>query len=129
MNQGNYQMICADDSKTIDPSEFANKVVPGMTLEMSIILRRTTAIRDNKGKCPRRSCVNSTINAINGWIECGACSCQFQIDEVVLTGEINIKTGEEDTGKHGDVDIVTDDIGGGVEEITSPAVTGTTIKP
>jgi hypothetical protein len=40
----------------------------------------------------------------------------------VLTGEINIKTGEEDTGKHGDVDIVTDDIGGGVEEITSPAV-------
>jgi hypothetical protein len=34
--------------------------------------------------------------------------------------EINIKAGEEDTGEHGDVNIVTEVSAAGVEEIISP---------
>jgi hypothetical protein len=69
VKQGDYQMIRTQDSQTIDPSEFANVVGPGMTLEMSIILQRRTALQDNKGKCPQCRYVNSTLNVINGWIE------------------------------------------------------------
>jgi hypothetical protein len=57
------------NSQTIGPLEFANAVKPGMTLEMSIILRRRTALRDNKGKCPQCNYLNPTVKATYDWIK------------------------------------------------------------
>jgi hypothetical protein len=57
------------NSQTIGPLEFANAVKPGITLEMSIILRRRTALRDNKGKCPQCNHFNPTVKATYGWIK------------------------------------------------------------
>jgi hypothetical protein len=62
-------MIRTADNQTIDPSEFASTVAPEMKYEMSIILRKTTAIQGNRGKCPRCHYVNSHAPAANGWIE------------------------------------------------------------
>lgn len=62
-------MIRADDSLTIEPSEFARMVAEEMKFEMSIILRKRAALEENKGKCPRCCYVNSDVSAIHGWIE------------------------------------------------------------
>ena len=40
-----------------------------MKFEMSIVLRRRTARRDNEGVCPQCKYVNSAVDAPYGWIE------------------------------------------------------------
>ena len=66
VEQGDYQMIRAEDSQTIDPTEFAKAVEPGTTLEMSIVMRQRTA---DQTKCPRCGHMNSQLAADRGWIE------------------------------------------------------------
>ena len=69
MKRGDYQVISAEDNKTIGPIELAKEVKPGMVLEISIILQQTRALHDNSKTCPR--CCHGNINPAvrNGWIE------------------------------------------------------------
>jgi hypothetical protein len=53
----------------INRSEIPRMAEPGVVLEMSIDIRQSTAIQDNKGKCPRCSHVNFDATVINTWIE------------------------------------------------------------
>jgi hypothetical protein len=69
VERGDYQMIRAADSQTIDPSEFASTVAPEMKFEMSIILRKTTVFQNNQKKCPRCHYGNHHVPAASGWIE------------------------------------------------------------
>jgi hypothetical protein len=110
-------MICARDNHTINPSEFATTVVPGMTFEMSIILRRRIAPMDNKRQCPQCKWDHSTVNTTHRWIkwhvalnlvymliiEIISCSCfchgQFQIAEVVLN-ENDLRSDKMDKADH-----------------------------
>lgn len=69
MERGDYQVIRAADSQTIDPSEFASMIVPEMKFEMSIIVRKTATFQKSLGECPRCLYVNYHIPAANGWIE------------------------------------------------------------
>lgn len=68
MKSGDYQVICADSSQVISPSEF-NIVRPGTCLEMSIILRQRTASDEDKGKCPRCRYMNSVALGTDNWID------------------------------------------------------------
>ena len=61
MNQGDYQLIRANDSQTIEPSEFGNEVQPKMTFEMSIVMWQEMA--DQK-KCPRCHFMNLLLSTI-----------------------------------------------------------------
>jgi hypothetical protein len=61
-------MIHAEDSQFINPAEFANKVVSGMVLETSIVLRLLTSFEDNE-KCPRCGHIDRKVTAHCGWIE------------------------------------------------------------
>jgi hypothetical protein len=62
-------MVRAADNQTIDPSEFASTIAPEMKFEMSIILRKMTALQKNRGKCPQCHLVNSHVPAAHGWIK------------------------------------------------------------
>ena len=62
-------MLHAQDSAMISPSRFANTIMPGMVLEMSIILRQTDPFQENKEMCPRCSHINLNAHADRGWIE------------------------------------------------------------
>lgn len=70
MKRGDYQIISAEDNKTIDRIEFAKKVKPGMILEISIILRQLMPLQDTSKTCPRCCHVNINTTVTNsGWIE------------------------------------------------------------
>jgi len=105
VERGDYEILRADDSRMINRSEFANAVEPGMVFEMSIVMRRSETVQDNKEKCPRCLHINSNATATGGWIECCKCSGQFQIAEAD-NGLDDNRTGE----------VIDDD-----EEIMSPA--------
>jgi hypothetical protein len=62
-------MIRAEDSRFINPAEFASKVVSEMVLETSIVLRAQTSFEDNEEKCPRCGHINRNVAAHCGWIE------------------------------------------------------------
>jgi hypothetical protein len=49
VRRDDYEVIRADDNQIIDPSELASTVEPGMVLEISIFLRRSTAFWDDRG--------------------------------------------------------------------------------
>ena len=69
MNRGDYEVISPYDGQIIRRSEFAGTVQPGMTLEMSIILRRGEAFQDIKRECPRCYHINRHVADAGGWIE------------------------------------------------------------
>ena len=69
MNRGDYELIIPYDGQIIRRSEFASTVQPGMTVEMSIILRQDKAFQDNKQKCPRCHHLNRHAADAGGWIE------------------------------------------------------------
>ena len=62
-------MIRADDSQTINPSEFSSKVGSGVVLEMTIVLRRNYRFEENAQKCPRCRHMNLNVATCRGWIE------------------------------------------------------------
>jgi hypothetical protein len=136
VERGDYQMIRAADSQTIDPSEFARTVAPEMKFEMSIIVRKRAAFQKSQGKCPRCFCINYHVPAANGWIEwkvsfsfrclliintltysCG-CEGQFQIAEAAPKHQDN-ENGDDDSDSDGTSN-VWDDVasdGGSSEEV------------
>jgi hypothetical protein len=57
------------DSGSISRSEFASVAEPGMSVELSIIVRQTILSREDKEKCLRCGFVNSVITSQDGWIE------------------------------------------------------------
>jgi hypothetical protein len=70
-------VIRPDDGRIISRSEFAGTVLPGMVLELSIIVRRDETFKDNKDKCPRCSHINQHATITNGWIEWKVSSIPF----------------------------------------------------
>jgi hypothetical protein len=68
VERGNYQVLSAKNSQTVNQSEIASTVEPGMVLEMTIIMRESTAIQDIQGKCPRCQHINLHSNGNNGWV-------------------------------------------------------------
>jgi hypothetical protein len=65
IERGDFRVLHID--KFIDPLEFANYVVPGMIIEMSIELQQEVSV-SNAEKCPRCGYIN--IKSISvGWIE------------------------------------------------------------
>lgn len=69
MERGDYEVLHAEDCQVIDRSEFSSRVEPDMVLEMAIVMLETTALQDNKGKCPRCPHVNLNATVTNSWIE------------------------------------------------------------
>lgn len=134
MERGDYQMIRAADSQTIDPSEFARTVAPEMKFEMSIIVRKRAAFQESQGKCPRCFYINYHVPAANGWIEwkvsfsfrclliintltySWGCEGQFQIAEAATNHQDN-ENGDDDSDSDCDSDSdgtsnVWDDVAG-----------------
>ena len=58
VRRDDYEVIRAQDSQIIDPSELATTVEPGMVLEISIFLRQNMALQDDKTKCLRCGHIN-----------------------------------------------------------------------
>lgn len=56
------------NNKVIDPLEFPDRVVSGMTIEMSIILRRRKSSQSNTKKCPRCG-YSASVPVGGGWVE------------------------------------------------------------
>jgi hypothetical protein len=69
VERGDYEILRAEDSQMINRSEFGSMVEPEMVLEMIIVVRKSTALQDNKGKCPRCRHINLSAVIDNGWIE------------------------------------------------------------
>jgi hypothetical protein len=57
------------DSGSITRSEFTSVVEPGMSVELSIIVRQTVLLQEDKEKCLRCGFSNSIVTAQDGWIE------------------------------------------------------------
>ena len=57
------------DHSSISLSEFTSVVKPGMSVELSIIVRQTTLLQEEEQKCLRCRFVNSVVTAQNVWIE------------------------------------------------------------
>jgi hypothetical protein len=66
IQRGDYEVLHAKDNQIIDPSEFASTVEPGMKLEMSIVMRQSTA---DQTRCPRCGYFNSQVAVCDGWID------------------------------------------------------------
>jgi hypothetical protein len=66
IERGDYEVLHAEDSEIIGPSELASTVAPGMKLEMSIVMRQSTA---DQTRCPRCGYYNPQVAACSGWIE------------------------------------------------------------
>jgi hypothetical protein len=67
------------DNKFINPLEFPDSVASGMTIEMSIILRKVSLY--GAKKCPRCGHMDNTSVAVDdGWIEWGVPSIFVTID-------------------------------------------------
>jgi hypothetical protein len=65
IERGAYEVIRAEDSQIIGPSELASMAQPGMKLEISIVMRQRVA---DQRKCPRCGYINLRA-AVRGWIE------------------------------------------------------------
>ena len=65
VGRDDYEVIRAQDSLIIDPSELGRIVEPGMVLEISIFLRHSAASLSDKNKCLR--CGHINLDA-HGWI-------------------------------------------------------------
>ena len=66
IEKGSYEIIRADDSQVVGPSELAGVVESGTVLEMSIVLRQSAA---HQKQCPRCGYGNLTVAMDNVWIE------------------------------------------------------------
>jgi hypothetical protein len=69
VERGDYQVLRAEDSRMINRSEFHNTIKPDMILEMTIVMRESTTLEENRGKCPRCYYANFNPAVSNGWIE------------------------------------------------------------
>jgi hypothetical protein len=68
------------DNKVINPLEFPDAVSSGMTIEMSIVLRRNASVHRAE-KCPRCSHIhNISITEDDDWIEWEVPSSSAVID-------------------------------------------------
>lgn len=125
----------------INRSEIGRTVEPGMVLEMSIDVRRSTAFHDTRGKCPR--CRHINLNAIvsNGWVEWQV-TLNFVMYMLIINATIcsckcsgNFQIAEYDSEENGDGDDervplasgnvdedLSDDVEVDNDEITSPAM-------
>ena len=65
IKRGDYEVIRAEDSQIIGPSELASMVQPGMKLKISIVMRQRVA---DQRICPRCRYINLQVTA-SGWIE------------------------------------------------------------
>jgi hypothetical protein len=69
IKQGDYKVICSEDSQIVGLSELASMVEQGMKLEMSIVLWQQTNFQDIKEKCPRCHHINVNATVDQAWIQ------------------------------------------------------------
>ncbi|KIM74362.1 hypothetical protein PILCRDRAFT_828352 [Piloderma croceum F 1598] len=124
IERGDYEVICAENSQIVRPSELAHTVQPGMKLEMSILLRPEIAFQDAKETCPRCHHINLNATVDLGWIQCRKCSGLFQIAGANQNRRDNESiAGHTDKRRGGIVDEYKEgnSAQNGDEEIVSPA--------
>jgi hypothetical protein len=70
VERGDYRILQAQDSRTLTPAEFEQNVQPGMSIEMSIVLRRQITSQDSHMQCPRCQLISSiTTDDFGDWVE------------------------------------------------------------
>ncbi|KAF7969335.1 hypothetical protein HWV62_27727 [Athelia sp. TMB] len=98
IQRGDYQILKSEDGQAINRSELSTIVQPGMTVEMSIVLRQQMKemASDEQCICPRCGHMNSDASIASDWVNCQRCCGRFQ---VILHDEIagsNIAAAEDD---------------------------------
>ncbi|KAF7982771.1 hypothetical protein HWV62_26680 [Athelia sp. TMB] len=88
IQRGDYQILKSEDGQAIDRSELSTIVQPGMTVEMSIVLRQQMKemASDEQCICPRCGHMNSDASIASDWVNCQRCCGRFQVilhDEIV----------------------------------------------
>ena len=73
VRRGDYRILQSEDDRFINPSQFSGSVRPGMTVEMSIVVREQTDDRqDRQGtqehRCPRCKHINQKVITRSGWV-------------------------------------------------------------
>lgn len=70
IQRGDYRILSSDDEEFIKPAEISAVLQPGMTVEMSIVLREPVAERygSEKHRYPRCNHVNRKVITISGWV-------------------------------------------------------------
>lgn len=66
VQRGDYKILKQDDQDII-PSELSAVIHPGMTVEMSIVIRQQTQ-EDAEHTCPRCNYANRKVLTNSGWI-------------------------------------------------------------
>jgi hypothetical protein len=66
IKRGDYEVIRAEDSQIVGPSELASMVTAGMKLEMSILVWQGATTKE---KCPRCNHINSNAATHHGWVQ------------------------------------------------------------
>ncbi|KZP08415.1 hypothetical protein FIBSPDRAFT_262250 [Athelia psychrophila] len=81
VQRGDYRILKQDNNQYIAPSELSTTIRPGMTVEMSIVLRERTPAKHGgaEHKCPRCGRVNRTVITVSGWVSCQRCCANFQV--------------------------------------------------
>jgi hypothetical protein len=70
VERGDYRISQVQDPHTLTPSEFEERVQPGMAIEMSIVFRRRIASQEPQMQCPRCQVTGPTItNDFDSWVE------------------------------------------------------------
>ncbi|KDR84462.1 hypothetical protein GALMADRAFT_714501 [Galerina marginata CBS 339.88] len=93
IQQGDYQIIASGIDRVIDRSKLG-QVQVGERIEMSIVLRSRKGIRDNLGRCPRCSHLNTVASSEPGrWTRCLQCSDSFPPETLAFR---QIKTSQQE---------------------------------
>ncbi|KZP13559.1 hypothetical protein FIBSPDRAFT_131739 [Athelia psychrophila] len=81
IQRGAYRILSSDDEEFINPTDISTVLQPGMTLEMSIVLREPAAERygGEEHRCPRCNHINSKVITVSRWVSCRNCNGQFEI--------------------------------------------------
>ena len=70
VQRGDYRILRSDDDQVIISSELSAVILPGMTVEMAIVLRQRAAegFFESDHSCPRCNYVNKKIFTTSGWV-------------------------------------------------------------
>ncbi|KZP08420.1 hypothetical protein FIBSPDRAFT_1052392 [Athelia psychrophila] len=81
VQRGDYMILKQGNDQVITPEELSSTIRPGITVEMSIVLREQAPEEygGTEHKCPRCSHMNSKVITPSGWVSCQRCCGNFQV--------------------------------------------------
>lgn len=72
VRRGDYKILAQDNNQVIFPEDFPSAVYPGLTVDMSIVLRQILEVGDDNDEypCPRCKFMNRDKKATlaSGWV-------------------------------------------------------------